>query len=308
MFKLKPHTPQRHVYHHLVTHTFPHREARTVTDVVTFHMVNGKLVPDERHRVKGAAHLIQVCPLKLKEHECAIISGFDLVYALNDFDVFLEFCVEPMFQVHPEADYTPEDYVVETPEGEKHPDETGTPQFVVPARRYDGVIHPDERCIYRPRYMDLGFNVPAYIGLETHILNARSTCVVQQGVTFSQEYEPFMPTDPFAVYLMQNRHLFAELRDDDICLSQTSGEGESDIYLIRKTLVERVKDFFREALFPLFHYTRNDAVRFAWKTRPSIENTRCSHPVVTLMFQLDYIVVSPQIASVKMAKRDIKIV
>lgn len=279
----------------LTEHQLPHREVRSVVDSVTFSIVQGRLVADERHRVKGEAHLIQVCSLKLQEHERAIISGFNLLFAMNDFDIALEFCVEPMFEVHPEHSYSPEDLVVEDDNGEKHPDETGTPMFCVPSRRYDGVVHPEDRCIYKPRYAELGFNVPAYAGLENHILNANSTCISEKGI--HSDYRAFKSTDPFLVYILQNRHLFKELRDDDIRAYKS--DETAPLYLVRKTFVERVQEFFKSALFPLFNYTHNDAVRIAWKTQPKMHHTSCTHPVVTLMFQLDFIVVSPSLPNIK---------
>lgn len=272
------------------------RETRTVTDLVCFSVIQGRLVPDERHCVKGQPHLIQVCPLGLKPHERAIITGFDLVYALNDFDIELDFYVEPMFSVDPSTPYNPDDLVVEDVEtGERHPDETGgTPMFRVPQRGSDGIVHPDLQCIYKPRYMDLGFNVPAYAGLEHSILNANSTCLTDQGM--DRGYIAYMPTDPLMVFILQNRHLFKELRDTDLCLCKTE---MGIVHLVKRSFVERVQAFFKDTLFPLFHYTTNDYVRFAWKTQPTTQHTQCTHPIVSIMFQLDFIVVSPHVPNVK---------
>lgn len=276
----------------LTRYTHPNRQVVTVTDAVTFTVIQGRLVPDERHRVLGADHLVQVCPLKLKPFEKAIVTSFETMYALNDFSVPLEFHVEPMFQVHPEAMYKPDDLIVEDDNDEKHPDETGTPRFQIPERGRDGLIHPDLRCIYKPRYMDLGFNVPAYAGMESHILDANSTCITEKGIDAS--FAVFANNDPFMVFVLENRNKFKDLRDNDILASKTDG-----IYLVKRTFVERVQSFFRSTLFPLFHYTTNDSVRFAWKTKVSVKDAACTHPIVTILFQLEYILISPLVPFVK---------
>ena len=95
-------------HHHLIQYSHPEKETKTVTDLVTFHLRDGKMVPDHRHLVPsddGQAYLFQCCPLNLKERQKALIIDFKLLYTLNDFDVPLQFAVETMFPVDEEAAY-----------------------------------------------------------------------------------------------------------------------------------------------------------------------------------------------------------
>lgn len=276
----------------LTKYNHPTRQVVTVVDTVVFTVIQNRLVPDERHRVLGSDHLIQVCPLKLKPHERAIVTSFETMHALNDFRVPLEFRVEPMFEPHPDAVYIPEDSVVDDDNGQKHPDETGTSKFQIPECGRDGLIHPDSRSIYTPRYMDLGFNVPAYAGMESHILDANSTSITEKGIDSS--FAVFANNDPFMVFVLENRNKFKDLRDNDIIASKTDG-----IYLVKRAFVNRVQSFFKSTLFPLFHYTTNDAIRFAWTTKVALSDATCTHPVVTILFRLEYILITPLVPFVK---------
>ena len=65
-----------HYHHHLIQYRHPEKEYRTITDLVTFHLRDGKMVPDHRHLVAsedGQEYLFQCCPLGLKDRQKALI-------------------------------------------------------------------------------------------------------------------------------------------------------------------------------------------------------------------------------------------
>lgn len=297
--------------HHLIQYNHPEKETRTVTDLVTFHLRDGKLVPDARHLVPsddGQTYLFQCCPLGLQERQKALIIDFKLLYTLSDFDVPLQFAVETMFPVDQDVvEKVHHEVVVE--EDELHPDFTGCAVIHIPPSIMSGPVPPDSRTIYRPRYHELngGFNVPQYAGTEGHILHAKSTHIMVDETSASthsvdpeKEYLAFLYTDPFVVFVLEHHHLFREERDDDIKMMEGASKQGGAVYLIRRPFVERIQRFFKNAVYPFFNYTDNDAIRFAWKVGPKrMGQTKVADPVVAFMVQLDYMVISPHVPRIE---------
>jgi len=294
---------------HLVQYDHPEKETRTVTDLVTFHMRDGKLVPDARHLVPsedGQQYLFQCCPLNLKDRQKALIIDFKILYTLNDFDTPLQFAVETMFPVDEEVvEKVHRDDVVE--EGEMHPDFTGNAIIHIPPSAMSGPVPKDARIIYRPRYHDTngGWNVPQYAGTEGHILHAKSTHIMVDEVSLTSQlidpecqYLAFMYTDPFITFVLEHHHLFREERDDDIKMVANESKQGGQIYLVRRPFVERIQRFFKNAVYPFFNYTENDAIRFAWKVYPKMHSKNLD-PVVAFMVQLDYMVISPHVPRIE---------
>lgn len=308
-----------HYHHHLIQYHHPEKEYRTVTDLVTFHLRDGKMVPDHRHLVPsedGQEYLFQCCPLGLKDRQKALLLDFKLLYTLSDFDMPLQFAVETMFPVDDRTvEMAHHDVVVE--DDEMHPDFTGSAVIHIPPSNLSGPLPSENRVIYRPRFYDLaqgGFNVPQYAGTEGHILNARSNHIMVDELSHlrqdddpENQYVAFLYTDPFVVFVMEHRHHFKEERSDDIRILEGEAKQGGSVYLIRRPFVERIQQFFKNAVYPHFNYTTNDAIRFAWKTGPKQSKSTTNDPVVAFMVQLDYMIISPHLPRIEVRGTQIKV-
>jgi len=274
--KMIPKGGTRTAHHHLIQYSSCQKDIRTTTDMI---IVSKDTTIDKRHQTEIPG-MYQMCALKLKPLERALILKLSILYTHNDCEEPIVFHVENLFPSINDGDCN-------------HPDQTGEIDIVIPGAHHAGPVPPSDRLLYEPNFVNLGdgFHALQYAGIENHIMNARSTCVTNAGsYTFAtnmdsqQEYVAFMYNDPLVVFLMAHKQHFAELKSNDIHIT------DDIIYLIRKSLVERVQQFFKNAVFPLLHYTETPAVYFRLK------NDMCEG-AVSFMLQLDYVVISPGIES-----------
>lgn len=280
---------------HLVHFEPPLKTIKTTTESLCFFIDNNptssETCIESTHSIKGQEDLFKLCTLEFdsSREEKAFILKVQILYSHNDYDDFWEWEVEKLF------DYNGCGEGVEEDGSSKHPDSTGRLKLVVPGCRFKGCINPEDRLVYEPKVVHLDVSIFHYVGLEQHILGARSTCLTHAGI--AHEYVAFANTDPFIVFLLEYKHKFDETNAHDI------KRYEKNV-LVKRHLVKRVQKFFQDTMFPLFHYVAKDSTLvFKWpkEKRPQTRG------FINVMIQVDYIVITPEIPKYKLQGTTLKI-
>ena len=275
---------------HLVHFEPPPKTIKTTTESLSF-FINNQGETHSTHSIKGQEDLFKLCTLEFdpSREEKAFILKVQILYSHNDYDEFWEWEVEKLF------DYNGGGEGVEEDGSSKHPDSTGRLKLIVPGGKYKGCIDPADRLVYEPKLVHLGVSVFPYVGLEHHILGARSTCLTHAGI--AHEYVAFSITDPFLVFFLEYKHKFDETNAHDI------KRYEKNV-LVKRHLVKRVQQFFQNAMFPLFNYVAKDSTLvFKWpkEKRPQTSG------FINAMIQVDYIVITPEIPKYKVQGTTLKL-
>lgn len=261
-----------HHHHYLIKKEKHKRDIRCITDVVTFY--GDDLIPDSNHIISPS--LFKVCQFDKKEHEKVVILKLSIIYSQNDFKEHAQLRVKHLFG-DKEA------------EGGKHPDSTGTLLVSVPGG-WCGPIGKDARLLYEPNFVNLGVRLHAYAGLEDSIMNPRSTGISREGITSDWELLSF--GDPLLSFLFEQRHMFVETREDDIKLV-SDGTTKKPVYAVRKTMLNRVREFFTNSVFSRFQYLeQRNWIQLEWEKKPKQETKLHDRSVVTIVLQMEILVVS----------------
>lgn len=252
---------------HLVDYKVEERVIKTQTDVIIFSLSSqNSLTSDYAHRRNEGFRLFN---LGLKNHEKAFILKIKTLYTHNDsLQSIILTC---------KLDSTT------TALGS-----SGTCSIVIPGNGFRGVVDPNSSLVYEPNMVNLGMDLFYYIGMEDHILKKKSTVVAPDGID-KKSYDVFRFTDPLVVFLLQYRHKFENLRSDDIMQTKE----DATIYLVKKSLVERVQQLFQNAIFPLFKYKTDNT--FELDLVKNKEQPLVGEGFVMVQVQIDYMVVSPRI-------------
>jgi len=269
---------------HLVHFQHPEKTIKRTTDLISFYIHNGGINVDKTHKGEGEG-LYKLCTLDFDptKGEKAVILKISLVYTHNETQTPFIWDTEPIF----EKDNTSE--TDQSSQSSHHPDTTGTISLVIPGDAFSGPLPNDARLIYEPKMVHLGISLLPYIGLEHHILNARSTCVSQAGLVY--EYQAFKGTDPLVVFLLENKSHFDEVNAQDI------KKLDENVYIIKRPLVKRIQTFFANTVFSLIKYVSNPTLTFRWRTQPPpLEQDA----FVNAMIQIDYVVTSPSVYKYKL--------
>lgn len=271
---------------HLIRYEDPYRSnVKTKVDLLV--LSGDELVPDFGHALSQ-----EVCHVDLRPHESMIILSVSVLYTHSDLQnetVELE-----IYNLWPSC--------FPSNEG-KHPDFTGSFTIVIPPAPWNGIpSNKDTRIVYQPRWAVLGFNALAYAGYEHQILEARSTCITYQGIqeAGAGEYQAFLTGDPLIRFLMEHKRHFPELESEDI-VKLTACEG----YMIKRRLVERVQNFFRTTLFPLYRYKPSGASGLKFRP-PAGKQKLPPRGTVAVMLQMDYVVISTNIGAAPLRVFDLK--
>ena len=278
---------------HLVHFEPPPKTIKTTTESLSF-FINNQGETHSTHSIKDHEDLFKLCTLDFDplREEKAFILKVQILYSHNDYDNFWEWEVEKLFDCTNPSSRLQEGI---GEEGSKHPDSTGRLKIVIPGGQFKGCINPEDRLVYQPKLVHLGVSVFPYVGLEHHILGARSTCLTHAGI--AHEYVAFANTDPFLVFFLEHKDKFDETNAHDI------KRYEKNV-LVKRHLVKRVQQFFQNALFPLFHYVAKDSTLvFRWpkEKRPQTKG------FINAMIQVDYIVITPEIPKYKLQGTTLKL-
>jgi hypothetical protein len=238
---------------------------------------NGEdLKVDESHRIPDKEDAYKLCTLDFdpSRGEKAVILKINILYSHNEND-------DAFFWEVNLREQTKEEHL------SNHPDSTGKICIVVPGSKYQGLIPVDERLVYEPKLVHLDINILPYVGIEGHILNARSTCITSQGI--EHDYQAFHQTDPLLVFLLEYKHHFDEVNARDI------KKGAERMYLVKRHLVKRIQSFFKNSVFSLIKYVEQPVIEFKWKNPPGKDNKG----FVSATIQVDYVVLSPEVIHYK---------
>lgn len=267
---------------HLVHFEPPPKDIRTTTESLCFFVDEGGKFHSS-HSFEDKEDVFRLCKLDFdpEREEKALILKVQILYSHNDYDEFWTW--EGSF--HPPEGGGMNDTSTNGEGGGKHPDSTGRLKIIVP-RSFKGPLPTEDRLIYEPKLVHLGVSILPYVGLENHILGARSTCLTQAGI--AHEYQAFRNNDPFLLFLLEYKDKFDETNTRDII-------RYDQIVLVKRHLVKRVQQFFENAIFPLFRYVSNDpTIVFKWEKKPQ------NSGFVNVVVQVDYVVVTPEIPKYKM--------
>ena len=264
---------------HLVHFEPPPKNICTTTESLCF-FINDQGQLFSTH--KEGEDLFKLCKLDFdpSKEEKALILKVQILYSHNDYEDFWTWEVDKLFD--------PKEEGVQLPPGGVHPDSTGRLKVIVPGSSFRGPLAPEDRLVYEPKLVHLGVSILPYVGLENHILGARSTCLTQEGIAY--EYQAFKSNDPFLLFLLENKDKFDETNSHDI-------KRYNDIVLVKRHLVKRVQQFFGNAVFPLFRYvSASPTLVFRWdkEKRPKKSG------FVNVIVQVDYVVITPEIPKYKM--------
>ncbi len=271
--------------HYLIEQQPVVHQRRTIVDCVTLR--GPHLVPDSRH---ASGELFS--PLGLLEgDERALLLSINMLYCTNDTGRTVKFTIDFCFDEKP----------VDIPASASkrlHPDLVGhvcVTLYPSPAvtRINGGVVPSSHQLIYRANVAALDkFDMIQYAGMEESIRNARSGAALPPSVVPpAGEFEIFLQTDPFLVFLMQKRALFGdEIVDEDI----RPLAGTPHHYRVTKRAANRVRSVFNDAVFPLFHYTTAKSLRFRCDASAEGDIFAAADPEasLTVLFQLEYLVIA----------------
>jgi len=271
---------------HFVHFEHPEKTIKRTTDLISFYIKKGELNVDKTHIMDTPSQnegVFKLCRLDFDPNkgEKAVILNISLIYAHNETQEPCIWDTECLFDIgEPENLST-------------HPDTTGKISIVIPGNEFTGPLPHDARLVYEPKMVHLGISLLPYIGLEHHILNARSTCVSETGLLY--EYQAFKGTDPLVVFLLENKSHFDEVNAQDI------RKLDENIYVIKRPLVKRIQAFFSNTVFSLIKYVSNPILSFKWRNQPPCEKDG----FINAMIQIDYVVTNPSICKYRLHDKQI---
>lgn len=292
------------VHHHLIKYNLPEKQAKSAEDCICFHMMKdntNQLFADGRH--PQGQHVLN---LNLAPSERAIVLGIEVLYYTNDTKTLIEMVLDLKF-VRPPAGGADSGRNTSS----RHPDSTGLVRFILEPG-HKGQVAKVNRKLYEPNFINLGLNVLPFAGQEESILNARSFAIASADSSLQHDYELFGRSDPFIVFVIENRQHFNWLRQSDILLCK-----DNIHYKVQKDALQRVRAFFRDAIFPLFKYTHQSSFTLSWKALSQHvidENNDYEDDVlqndgfsmVVVMLKVDYVVIKPDLAQFYYEQQEIK--
>jgi len=255
---------------YLVQFEYPPKVIKSKTESIMFCFRDSVLTVDNLHEISDNLSAFKLCTLDFdpSKGEKAVILKVNILYAHNEFESAFFWNVS--FQNNKEETTN------------SHPDETQKICVVVPGYEFKGVVPVNERLVYEPKLVHLDIPILPFIGIENHILNARSTCITSQGI--DKEYQAFNHTDPLLVFLLQHKNHFDEVNSQDIKKAGPS------IYLVKRHLTKRIQNFFKNSVCSLIKYVENPTVQFTWE----YDVKQCVNGFVSAVIQIDYVVLSPE--------------
>ena len=264
---------------YLVQFEHPPKVIKSKTESIMFCFQNRTLTVDALHKIPDQLSTFKLCTLDFdpSKGEKAVILKINILYTHNEFESAFFWNVS--FQ-----NKKPKEEMIRN---DNHPDETGKICIVVPGSTFKGLIPSDQRLVYEPRLVHLDIPILPFIGIENHILKARSTCITSQGI--DQEYQAFNQTDPLLVFLLQHKNHFDEVNAQDIKKAGPS------IYLVKRHLTKRIQNFFKNSVCSLIKYVEKPTVEFAWEYNAE----ECMQGFVSAIIQVDYVVLSPEVIRYK---------
>jgi hypothetical protein len=151
-----------------------------------------------------------------------------------------------------------------------------------------GPLPITEREVYKARFMNLGFNIVPFVGMENAILGAHSSVICEKGG--NPQIELFKYSDPFLCFMKDHKTHFPEV---DILQTDIP-----NVCAVSKQAVGRVQSFFKEAIFPLFEYSDSTSLRMDW-TPQTLEQqpTKCENgfAIIMVLIKVEYIVIKKEV-------------
>lgn len=151
-----------------------------------------------------------------------------------------------------------------------------------------GVLPKEEREVYKPNFMNLGFNLIPYIGMENSILNAHSGVICEKGD--NPQIELFKQSDPFLCFIREHKQHFPEI---EIWKTQIT-----DVCAVHKQGVKRVQSLFQKEIFPLFEYSNTQSLRIDWtpqKLEQQPSKRENGFAIAMVLVKVDYIAIKQEV-------------
>jgi len=230
----------------LASHVAPPEKRRIATDILVLQPNGTVLIPDDDHK---DGHFFS---LPLEPHERAVIVAIRIKFARNPFNQPIRLRFVRVFDPNEAKQKT-----------HHHPDFTGQMDFVIPAHA-NGVVPEQDKLIYQPNIVNLSNGkLLRFAGMEHAILGAHSTVVAKMDGSKKESEVLFHPTDPFVVFMMEERNTLFQAPLMFSARLVQAGAGDP-MYAIPKSLVEHAQTIFRDGIFPLFRYCSQKHIPIEW--------------------------------------------
>lgn len=228
-----------HVLHQYVA---PHKETRTLKDVITLNVhQDGNVSFDGFH--KGGRVFEK---LVLKPGERAIVLSLKMLYCQNGSAQEVVLHLKDLFGTRPGKS--------------GHPEVSGVIHVRIPGG-FCGSVPASSQMLYEANFLNLGTPIIHYAGMEDAILSARSSAITPDSQSLSSDangvdFQIFQATDPLMVFILRHMPQWSKrykIQPHDVM--QCKGDA-SHFYKVKRHVVERATLFFKETVFPLFCYTQ----------------------------------------------------
>lgn len=257
----------------LMVYEHPHKEI--VTSVFSIYFEGENLEPSQPHFMPR---------LRTNPDDKALIMSIEVVFALNHYPQDIVVNISDLFPP------------TKNREEHIHPDYTGRCFFTIPAG-HNGAIHRPISMVYQPNMVNLGVNICTYAGIEDHIAGARST-VASSTTLNTDSYQVFRATDPIVIFLVSHSHNMTDFVPADMILIK---EGDETFYMLSKSIIANVQRFFRNTIYPLFHYTKFENTKVTAK-RDDEQHQQAAEgrkQIAYAVFEVQYVLIRPTIPQTK---------
>lgn len=302
---------------------FPHVQTRKAEAIVSIRLelkytpdgTDCYLVPEAKYpydEVKQSCYFMPDMASELKTNEKAIIMGVFLLFVQNELQIPLLLTIRNLFSV--------DEHILNK---KNHPDNTGKLTIMMEGQQR-GLQPSDKQMLYLSTAENDG--ALSYAGLEDRLLQPHSIPIPtppapsnnpfdgKQEEEHNQDeekekeedaYELFTDEDEMIKFILQNKQLFSPSSSDMYKVEFDEKDPTKDIthYHVSKAFLEKVRSYFRDAIFPCLHYTNFVDTRLDLSLtqeqrhqlaslHPPPSNSRGVSPSVFFTLQFNYIIIT----------------
>lgn len=222
----------------------------------------------------------------LNSNEKCLILGINQLYLQNDSKCDITLYIENLFPIKEENR--------DNNNNNNHPDDSGLIKFVVP-KGCRKVIEKDSQLLYEPKNIK-NPNILRYAGMEEVILKPRT--VVLEGNNTNNNEEIFKESDPVVDFMIQYLDEIDGITAADLKEISPLEIGGTTKYKISPDALEKVRAFFKDAVFDIFKYSDLKETKVMWDKLKGVEKEDDDDSIIFIILRLEYLVISPNSQSV----------
>lgn len=225
----------------------------------------------------------------LNPNEKCLILGITQLYLQNDSEYDITFYIENLFPINDKDENREND------NNNNHPDNSGSIKIFVP-KKCRGVIEKDDQLLYEPQKIK-NPNILRYVGMEDAILKPR-TVVLNEKDEEKKTEEIFKESDPVVDFMIQHLDEIDEISAADIKEITPNEIGGATTYKISPNALEKVREFFKDAIFDIFKYTDLKETKVSWDKLKRKKEEEEEDQIIFIILRLEYLVISQNSQSV----------